>query len=458
MVYDSIAQCPVSHNCSYETSSRQRWHTTSKHRVYCIPDLHSSNENTRKHAHTCTQNTQECKLCQRDMPGQYNSIYRSCNGTDKEDVIVCALNQQGSTFPGDACPEGHFAYGRLDAIDTELRRMDSASWPLPQSLSWSTVYNAVIQHVSRFNPVLQDGGYMIVSKTVRNMATSTDIASNTRTEVFKGEVHLYKTAANLGNMFEDPVSSLTGTGGSSNRRSSAVSEPYEGLPRGMQSIIVPKDKNHNTGSRRQYTTSTMIVDKPSSMRSMFFSPTLSTIYMIAGTDPLQNSVLDSKPVLRSIYSLSMSESAAKWVLVFDGGPVAADIVQMQACTGIINTNPDTNNKGIVACSYTDRFSTLKLFRLAIENRHAYSLLWQNATMPAPGSAPQIHHRAGCSSKKPQRPWHGWFSGPGDGHTSAIRSTNQRDNSYKRPAVRRTHRAITHQWPQGIAVRLPLVCS
>jgi hypothetical protein len=119
----------------------------------------------------------------------------------------------------------------------------------------------------------------------------------------------------------------------------------------------------------------MIVDKPSSMRSMFFSPTLSSIYMIAGTDPLQNSVMDSKPVLRSIYSLSMSESAPKWALILDGGPVAADIVQIQACTGIIDTNPDTSNKGIVACSYTDRFSTLKLFRLAIGNRHAYSLLW-----------------------------------------------------------------------------------
>lgn len=261
--------------------------------------------------------------------------------------------------------------------------MDSASWPLPQSLSWSTVYNAVIPHVSRFNPVLQDGGYMIVSKTVRNMATATDIASSTRAEIFKGEAHLYKTATNLENMFGDPVSSLTGTGGSSNRRSSAVSEPYEGLPTGMQSIIVSKDQKHSTDSRRQYTASTMIVDKPSSMRSMFFSPTLSTIYMIAGTDPLQNSVLDNKPVLRSMYSLSVSESGAKWALIFDGGPVAADIVQIQACTGIIDTNLDANNKGIVACSYTDRFSTLKLFRLAVGNRHTYSPLWQNASMPAP---------------------------------------------------------------------------
>jgi hypothetical protein len=41
-----------------------------------------------------------CTVCQVDRPDQYNSIYRSCNGSDTEDIVVCALNPRGYTFPG----------------------------------------------------------------------------------------------------------------------------------------------------------------------------------------------------------------------------------------------------------------------------------------------------------------------------------------------------------------------
>jgi hypothetical protein len=113
---------------------------------------------------------------------------------------------------------------------------------------------------------------------------------------------------------------------------------------------------------------------------MFFSPTLGSAYMITGTAPVQNSSWDGKPVLRSIYSLSMLAATPQWVLVFDGGSVAGDIVQIQACAGIIDTSPDPNNKGIVACSFTDRHSRLRLLRLNIGSKHAFSILWQNVSL------------------------------------------------------------------------------
>lgn len=48
----------------------------------------------------------QCKVCPRDMPNAYNSIYRSCNGSDTEDVVVCALNLPNQTMIGDTCPAG----------------------------------------------------------------------------------------------------------------------------------------------------------------------------------------------------------------------------------------------------------------------------------------------------------------------------------------------------------------
>lgn len=51
---------------------------------------------------SCTR----CTICPQDRPNQYNSIYRSCNGTDLTDVVRCELNPAGQTMVGDACPAG----------------------------------------------------------------------------------------------------------------------------------------------------------------------------------------------------------------------------------------------------------------------------------------------------------------------------------------------------------------
>ncbi len=58
----------------------------------------------------------------------------------------------------------------------------------------------------RYNPILQDGGYMLVSKTVWD-EDGNIVVRNTRVEVFHGEPHLYSIAPSLGNILGDPVSS-----------------------------------------------------------------------------------------------------------------------------------------------------------------------------------------------------------------------------------------------------------
>lgn len=98
-------------------------------------------------------------------------------------MVVCALNPLGNSYPGDACPQGHFAYGRLDAIDTELQKIEAASWPYASR--WGNAYEAVVPYVDRYNPLLQDGGTILMSKTIRDMPTGQVVASNTRLEVFR---------------------------------------------------------------------------------------------------------------------------------------------------------------------------------------------------------------------------------------------------------------------------------
>ena len=136
---------------------------------------------------------QECTVCQRDRPAQYNSIYRACNGTDREDVVVCALNPPQNSYPGDECLPGYFAYGRLDAIDTELMRMEEESLNTtfaPLMASGAVVgplhvmYDAVSHYVDRYNPVLLDGGYFISSRAVVDMSNGAVVARNTRIESF----------------------------------------------------------------------------------------------------------------------------------------------------------------------------------------------------------------------------------------------------------------------------------
>lgn len=128
--------------------------------------------------------------------------------------------------------------------------------------------------------------------------------------------------------------------------------------------------------------SNMLIRRPTSLRSMFFSVTLKYVYVVAGTEPLQTSVFDGKPVHRSIYALPTTlTSPTQWALVFDGGPIAVDIVQIQACTSIMEVAPlSAGSQGVVTCSFTDRSAMLRLFKLDIGNSHAFSMLWQNASM------------------------------------------------------------------------------
>lgn len=131
----------------------------------------------------------ECTVCERDFPGQYNSIYGSCNGTQSQDVVSCLLNPPSSSYVGDACPANHVSYGKLDAIDTELRGSVYASLLLPLSKNVvSVVYEAVVARVQQTygaSHVLQNGDWMIVSKSIRWMANGAELVSNTRAEVFK---------------------------------------------------------------------------------------------------------------------------------------------------------------------------------------------------------------------------------------------------------------------------------
>ncbi len=129
----------------------------------------------------------ECTVCERDFPGQYNGIYGSCNGTQKQDAVSCTLNSAQSSYVGDACPANYFSYGKLDAIDNELRRSIYGSLMLSKDEA-SVVYEAIVPRVQQnygASHVLQNGDWMLVSKSVRSMLAGQELASNTRVEVFK---------------------------------------------------------------------------------------------------------------------------------------------------------------------------------------------------------------------------------------------------------------------------------
>jgi hypothetical protein len=95
----------------------------------------------------------ECTVCPRDKPNQYNSIYRSCNGSDTEDVVVCALNSRENSFVGDKCLPGHFSYGRMDAIDSELKKFDAEEYwriyPGGGAEYLTTNYDALVPYIDR---------------------------------------------------------------------------------------------------------------------------------------------------------------------------------------------------------------------------------------------------------------------------------------------------------------------
>lgn len=107
--------------------------------------------------------------------------------------MVCALNAQENSYPGDTCPPGYFAYGRLDAIDTEFMRMEeeSLNTTFSQLLEEGAVkgplrvvYDGVSHYLDRYNPMLQADGYFISSRSVVDTFNGALVASNTRIETF----------------------------------------------------------------------------------------------------------------------------------------------------------------------------------------------------------------------------------------------------------------------------------
>lgn len=112
----------------------------------------------------------QCTVCPRDRYNAYNSIYRSCNGTDTEDVVACALNAVGSTMVGDSCPVGHFVVGRLDAIDGALHEANS---------DLVIRYNGISPILNQLYGSFEPGEYMLISTTARSLESVGGSSSST---------------------------------------------------------------------------------------------------------------------------------------------------------------------------------------------------------------------------------------------------------------------------------------
>jgi hypothetical protein len=249
-----------------------------------------------------------------------------------------------------------------------------------------------------------------------------------RLHLIQGELHLNTVLVNMENIMGDTTPNLIGTANNTGRRASdtlensgSEEEDEQWTPRfehmqgvfwGTQRIVEPRMRSvleprgeedqsfglqdsmlRRTLERSLLSLSStyappinrppgMVVSFPGTQRSMFFGVTLSHLYVIAGTEQLQNSSWDGKPVLRSIYAMPLTMlQPSQWSLVFDGGTIAAEIVQIQSCTSIIQiSSTDASNQGIVACSFTDIFGMVKVFKLDIRNSHSFSILWRNSSM------------------------------------------------------------------------------
>lgn len=111
----------------------------------------------------------KCKDCAGDAPNQYNSVYRSCNGSDTQDVVVCALNPPTHAMVGDTCPEGHFAVGMLTAIDGPLRQSIAAG---SSSYSAAVQFTGIVPFVHQMYPSVRIGTNVMVSMSVTQLLQS----------------------------------------------------------------------------------------------------------------------------------------------------------------------------------------------------------------------------------------------------------------------------------------------
>lgn len=267
----------------------------------------------------------QCKECARDSPNQYNSIYKSCNGSDRQDVVVCAMNPSSQAMVGDACPEGHFAVGMLSAIDAPLRQSFSAGAAVQ--------FMGIVPFVSPMYPSVKLGDNVLVSVSVTFNSTTTfytrliEFAVSlflclTVMHVIKltlckqGEIHLGTVRKDT----EDVLSSKPRT-------------PYP--------AVVPPDMLLNQ-------------DMPRLQRSMFMDPSASYLYAVTRT------VGSADP--KSLHRLSLaSSSGAVWEQVFSAasGSLGNNVAQIIACNSILLQG----NAPKAFCAYTRTTGFMQFFEL-----------------------------------------------------------------------------------------------
>lgn len=327
-----------------------------------------------------------CTVCDRDFPLQYNSIRGSCSdGTDTENNVACSLNAPEFAYPGDTCPPGYFTVGKLDSIDTELQRVARASLMAASAAinnkssaaNWQLRYDALVPNTNTISPTMRAGGtYMLVSTSVVDQASNGQqlLATNTRLEVFRGEMHLSTPVADMGNLFGNMVIFRNATTGQGRRRSllqihddllvvpegykwgdqPAYAKSVESMETGMATRVVLGNRENRRsigidyGTRRSIgldnggklflstdrapaVPAGMALSMPYSLRTMFFPLSMDSIFVIGGTEPLSVDDDDRQPILRSIYRLNTALNPPGWTLTWDGGSMASSLLQIAGC-------------------------------------------------------------------------------------------------------------------------------
>lgn len=257
----------------------------------------------------------QCTVCPRDRPNAYNSIYKACNGSDREDVVVCALNLPGQSMVGDTCPDGHHVVGRLDAIDSVLRAAVSSS----SSSSSSTIrYNGIAPWLDQFVGAVAEGGQMMLSTTVGN----NNVTTSTRIQYFTGEIH----------------STYQQTDGY---------DLFDRSPRPPNEPLVPPD----------------MYIYPDMQRSMFFHFNMATIFAIAGKLPLVANVT----IYNTIYMLNrqLEARAWRWTPVFTAGPA---ILHMHSCLPVYDLGRIGEDfSEVILCAATNTSGFLKIFQVDLSS-------------------------------------------------------------------------------------------
>ena len=241
---------------------------------------------------------------------------------------------------------------------------------------------------------------MLVSTSVRDNATGLVLASDTRLEMFRGEMHLNAQLPDLGNLLGNmvlvggPELAYPNSSWGETVKRRLLSVPADGeaflvVPEGYQwgdqpsyvrtdtietgmatrILAAQKSGRRSVGTnqdgelylstdRAPAVPAGMVVSIPYSLRTMFFSLNADAVYVIGGTEPLEVGE-DGHYILRSIYRLSTALNPPGWTLAFDGGQLASSILQIQACSAF------GHGQLYVQCVYTSRqASALQMMMLS----------------------------------------------------------------------------------------------